>query len=73
MKKVGLSLLPAVFLQQLHKHGALFGFALLFLCSLLLRGSRPIIMLIVLFRPVVLREIQLELRILPERFSRETN
>lgn len=54
VEEVDFVLLPAVFLQQLHQHGALFGFLLLFVCSLLLLGGHRLIILIVFVVLIVL-------------------
>lgn len=47
VEEVNFILLPAVLLQQLHQHRALFGFQLLFLCSLLLLGGHWLIVLVI--------------------------
>lgn len=49
VEEVDFVLLPAVFLQQLHQHRALFGFLLLFLCPLsLLWGHRLITVIFII-------------------------
>ena len=79
VEEVDFILLPAVLLQQLHQHGALFSFLLLFLSYLLLLWGLLllllllllliicIIVIIVILCLILLCENQLELRILPER------
>lgn len=47
VEEVDFALLPAVFLQQLHQHRALFRFLLLFLCSLLLLRAHRLIDVVV--------------------------
>lgn len=79
VEEVDFIFLPAVLLQQLHQHGALFSFLLLFLSYLLLLWGHLlllllviiiiicIILIILILCLVLLCENQLELRILPER------
>lgn len=75
IEEVDFILLPAVFLQQLHQHCALFGFLILFLFSLLLLGSHLLIILIILLILIILiiliilvllTENQLKLGVLPK-------
>lgn len=47
VEEVDFALLPAVFLQQLHQHRALFRFLLLFLCSLLLLRAHRLVDVVV--------------------------
>lgn len=80
VQEVDFALLPAVFLQKLHQHRALLRSLLLFLCPLFLLFAWRVVVdvvlavaavIVVLVVPVVLvvllREAQLELRVLPER------
>lgn len=86
VQEVDFALLPAVFLQQLHQHRALLRSLLLFLCPLFLLFARrvtagvvvdvilavAIVVLVLVILVVLLREAQLELRVLPERLLSST-
>lgn len=89
VQEVDFGLLPAVFLQQLHQHGALLGSLLLFLCPLFLVFARrvstavaavnvvliivaAVVLVVLVVGFVLLREAQLELRVLPERLLSST-